>query len=302
MLVEGRGSINGDQLESDGFEPGHGFFESFYFMVVTVSSVGYGDFSPKTQLGKLCVTLLILMSLIVIQHRLYLLAELEWKHSSQSGGSDEESNVDIRRLMDDVLNMHPMPSEHHEQMHVESWRGWCRRCDAPRWTNGTSEAPRACTHCYYPVLTVEQIRRESPDVAAAMEAIVTREEDEALQIMLDAKESTERGLLPLLQRIVEMDGKNHDGLLQFLDQQASQTKVEEKPVDDAKAETEKAQAIPSNDDQENKCGHVRKATPIRAVSALSIKTITPMTATPMAGLDEQAEDHDQAAEKGVSDV
>lgn len=32
---------------------GWGWLDSFYFTVITLSTVGYGDFSPQTHLGKL---------------------------------------------------------------------------------------------------------------------------------------------------------------------------------------------------------------------------------------------------------
>lgn len=35
------------------FQEGWDWLDSFYFTVITLSTVGYGDFSPQTDLGKL---------------------------------------------------------------------------------------------------------------------------------------------------------------------------------------------------------------------------------------------------------
>lgn len=35
------------------FQEGWGWIDAFYFAVITISTVGYGDFSPQTPIGKL---------------------------------------------------------------------------------------------------------------------------------------------------------------------------------------------------------------------------------------------------------
>ena len=40
-------------------------FSSFYFIVVSVSTTGYGDFAPTTTLGRLVVLLLLVVGIIM---------------------------------------------------------------------------------------------------------------------------------------------------------------------------------------------------------------------------------------------
>jgi len=42
------------------------YFDSIYFLVVTVATLGYGDFAPSTELSRLCVMFIILFSIVVI--------------------------------------------------------------------------------------------------------------------------------------------------------------------------------------------------------------------------------------------
>lgn len=55
---------------------GWSWVDSFYFSVITLSTVGYGDFSPATVAGKLFTTLYILMGLGVLTNFIVKLAEL----------------------------------------------------------------------------------------------------------------------------------------------------------------------------------------------------------------------------------
>ena len=59
------------------------FFESFYFCVVTITTVGYGDYSPETALGQICVMLIIAVAFIVVPYRASLLAEIEFEYADQ---------------------------------------------------------------------------------------------------------------------------------------------------------------------------------------------------------------------------
>ncbi|KAH9541015.1 hypothetical protein CY35_14G037400 [Sphagnum magellanicum] len=46
------------------------FWDAFYFVIVTISTVGYGDFTPKTQLGQLVAMATIIVALVVLPIRI----------------------------------------------------------------------------------------------------------------------------------------------------------------------------------------------------------------------------------------
>lgn len=39
------------------------WLDSYYFTIVTIATVGYGDFTPKTDIGKIAATLLIVIGI-----------------------------------------------------------------------------------------------------------------------------------------------------------------------------------------------------------------------------------------------
>ena len=52
------------------------FFDCVYFIVVTIATLGYGDFAPSTELSRLCVMFIILFSIVVIPLQVQNLAKL----------------------------------------------------------------------------------------------------------------------------------------------------------------------------------------------------------------------------------
>lgn len=63
-------------------------YESFYFMIVTYSTVGYGDISAQTALGQAVMMVSIGIGIIVIPSELSALSELLWARSEFSGSYD----------------------------------------------------------------------------------------------------------------------------------------------------------------------------------------------------------------------
>ena len=54
---------------------GWSWLDSFYFTIVTLTTVGYGDLSPQTAVGKLFTMLYIVLGLSIISSFIVLLAE-----------------------------------------------------------------------------------------------------------------------------------------------------------------------------------------------------------------------------------
>lgn len=54
---------------------GWSWLDSFYFTIVTLTTVGYGDLSPQTAVGKLFTMFYILLGLSIISSFIVLLAE-----------------------------------------------------------------------------------------------------------------------------------------------------------------------------------------------------------------------------------
>jgi len=55
---------------------GWSWIDSFYFTVVTLTTVGYGDFSPETDIGKLFTVLYIIMGLGLLSSFIIKLATI----------------------------------------------------------------------------------------------------------------------------------------------------------------------------------------------------------------------------------
>jgi len=54
----------------------HGFFNSIYFTIITMSTVGYGDIVPRTVFGKLVIIGLVLLSIILVPFRAAQLVDI----------------------------------------------------------------------------------------------------------------------------------------------------------------------------------------------------------------------------------
>ncbi len=56
-------------------QEGWAWLDALYFTVITLTTVGYGDFSPQTSLGKIFTMVYILVGLSIISSFIVLLAE-----------------------------------------------------------------------------------------------------------------------------------------------------------------------------------------------------------------------------------
>ena len=74
---------------------GWSYLDAFYFTVITLTTVGYGDFSPQTNLGKLFSVLYILLGLGVLGTLIALIGEKShtWTAMLRRNRQTDESNT-----------------------------------------------------------------------------------------------------------------------------------------------------------------------------------------------------------------
>ena len=54
------------------------FFDAFYFIVVTISTVGYGDVAPTTWMSKMVVALMIAVTIVIIPIEVQQLQQVQY--------------------------------------------------------------------------------------------------------------------------------------------------------------------------------------------------------------------------------
>ena len=70
-------------------EEGWSVVDAFYFSVTTLTTVGLGDLTPATTLGKLFTVVYIFAGLSIILGFIDVVAKETWSHQRGRGGSDE---------------------------------------------------------------------------------------------------------------------------------------------------------------------------------------------------------------------
>ncbi len=81
-------------------QEGWSWLDSFYFTIITLTTVGYGDFSPQTDAGKIFTMVYIILGLGIVSGFIILVAERSSKNQDhilerflkrREESSDEES-------------------------------------------------------------------------------------------------------------------------------------------------------------------------------------------------------------------
>ncbi len=92
------------------FLEGWSWIDSFYFAAVTLTTVGYGDFTVKTQFGKMFVTAFLLVGVAMFLYGINVLAQhyvqkredqIEHSHRQLEGivGKNKESRASLRKSL-----------------------------------------------------------------------------------------------------------------------------------------------------------------------------------------------------------
>ena len=85
------------------FGPSYGGFDDFYFVIVTLTTVGYGDVTPVTYNEKVLSIMLILIGIFVFSTITAMISSfLTDQLSRENQESDEEINVLISELKEDI--------------------------------------------------------------------------------------------------------------------------------------------------------------------------------------------------------
>jgi len=155
------------------------FFQAFYFIVVTVSTVGYGDFSPTTELSMLVVIVFILSSVVLIPmqvNQLVVLLQAGSAYRNNYIPRDDEDHVILCGYVNDRAKIEPFLKEffhpdraflQDSDYHVVLLSPLDPTDEMVRLINGPAFETRV-TYLIGSALSMEDLKRVRADVACAM--------------------------------------------------------------------------------------------------------------------------------------
>ena len=96
---------------------GWGWLDSLYFSVITLTTVGYGDFAPKTDAGKVFTIIYILVGLGILAGFISLMAQNQRSRAaaSESAQKSERRRRTPRRRM----NTESQDAQHRQRASLE---------------------------------------------------------------------------------------------------------------------------------------------------------------------------------------
>ena len=110
----------------------HSLFNSFYFVMMTMTTVGYGDIVPYSTIGKLITILYAMMGIplfvfigwYIVEHRITAFVKDHIKQQSKHIGKIESEIDDIGDEVDDISesieNIHEKVNEIDHELHTHN--------------------------------------------------------------------------------------------------------------------------------------------------------------------------------------
>lgn len=106
------------------FSPSYGWFDDFYFVIVTLTTVGYGDVTPKTYNEKVLVIILILIGIFIFSAITAAMSSFLTDRILDEEEDDitQEVNNRIDEKSQIIMNELNSVHEENEKLHQENMR------------------------------------------------------------------------------------------------------------------------------------------------------------------------------------
>ena len=106
------------------FSPSYGWFDDFYFVIVTLTTVGYGDVTPKTYNEKVLVIILILIGIFIFSAITAAMSSFLTDRILDEDEDDiiQEVNNRIDEKSQIIMNELNSVHEENEKLHQENMR------------------------------------------------------------------------------------------------------------------------------------------------------------------------------------